>query len=231
MNAEEAQRFLRALAADMADGPRTLATVCRSAAKLLSLSGVAVVLIGADGSPSVACAHGVPVTVQDLELMVGEGPAGDAFTYGRPVLLSSLAEAADRWPEFARAGTAQGVEALYALPLQFGAARFGVLVLYQDRPELLEGDDYAAAILLADAVADLVLDLQAGASADTLAWALEVDDRRAVIHQATGMIAVQLDTPVAEALIRLRAHAFAADRPIDEVATDVVARRLRFERD
>ena len=35
--------------------------------------------------------------------------------------------------------------------------------------------------------------MQAGAVSESLAWGLEVDDYRAVVHQATGMISVQLD--------------------------------------
>jgi AmiR/NasT family two-component response regulator len=49
------------------------------------------------------------------------------------------------------------------------------------------------------------------------------------VHQATGMIAAQLNVGVAEALVRLRANAFATDRPIDQVATEVVTGRRRFE--
>ena len=52
---------------------------------------------------------------------------------------------------------------------------------------------------------------------------------RAEVHQASGMISVQLNVSLAEALVRLRAHAYAQERPIAEVAADVVARRLRFE--
>jgi hypothetical protein len=44
------------------------------------------------------------------------------------------------------------------------------------------------------------------------------------------MISVQLNVDLAEALARLRAHAFAQDRSVAEVADDVVARRLRFDR-
>jgi hypothetical protein len=51
---------------------------------------------------------------------------------------------------------------------------------------------------------------------------------RAQVHQAAGMISVQLGVSLAEALVRLRARAFAEDRLIAEVAADVVARRLRF---
>ncbi len=50
-----------------------------------------------------------------------------------------------------------------------------------------------------------------------------------VVHQASGMVAVQLDSTIAQALIRLRGYAYANDRPLAEVAQDVTARRLRFE--
>jgi hypothetical protein len=54
-------------------------------------------------------------------------------------------------------------------------------------------------------------------------------DLRFVVHQASGMVAAQIEVSVAEALIRLRAHAFANDRRLADVAADVVARRLRIE--
>ena len=45
------------------------------------------------------------------------------------------------------------------------------------------------------------------------------------------MITVQLGVTVAVALVRLRAYAYAHDRRLRDVATDVVARRLRFAPD
>ena len=54
---------------------------------------------------------------------------------------------------------------------------------------------------------------------------------RAEVHQATGMILAQLDIPAADAFVRLRAHAFAHQRPLAEVAADVVMRRLVFTDD
>jgi hypothetical protein len=104
-----------------------------------------------------------------------------------------------------------------------------VLVLYRDQPGVLGGDELSAASLVADVVTDQLLDLQAGAASESLAWGLEVDDYRAVVHQATGMISAQLNCAIGEALVRLRGHAFASDRPIDQVATDVVTRALRFD--
>ena len=42
---------------------------------------------------------------------------------------------------------------------------------------------------------------------------------------------VERDVTLAEALIRLRAHAYTTDRRLSEVAADVVAGRLHFDRD
>jgi len=87
----------------------------------------------------------------------------------------------------------------------------------------------ADAMEVADLVTQLVLVMQSEAATESVAWALDVSDHRAVVHQATGMIAVQIDGDVDEALVRLRAYSFSADRPIREVAEDVVAGQLRFD--
>jgi AmiR/NasT family two-component response regulator len=54
---------------------------------------------------------------------------------------------------------------------------------------------------------------------------------RAEIHQATGMVLMQLDVGADAALARMRAHAFVEGRLLIEVARDVVARRLLFTPD
>ena len=43
------------------------------------------------------------------------------------------------------------------------------------------------------------------------------------------MVSAQLGVSLAEALVRLRAHAYAVDRPVGELAADVVPRRRRLE--
>jgi hypothetical protein len=79
-------------------------------------------------------------------------------------------------------------------------------------------------------VAQTVLLLQADAPPDKLASELEAGGEfQYVVHQASGMISAQLDVSIAHALIRLRAYAFANDRPLTEVAGEVVARTLRFD--
>jgi AmiR/NasT family two-component response regulator len=122
-----------------------------------------------------------------------------------------------------------GVEAVFALPLQTAATKIGVLVLYRDKRGDLAADELGQALVVADMVTQLVLVMQSEAATESVAWALDVADHRAVVHQATGMIAVQIDAGVEEALVRLRAHSFAAARPIREVAEDVVTGDLRFD--
>jgi hypothetical protein len=230
LKAQDADQFLAALIGGSEDESPSLTTVCRSATKLLRMSGAAVVLMGDGTFPSVASAYGVSVAVQDLELTLGEGPAIDAYAEGRPVLVDHIGSVSSRWPQFGRAATEAGICSVYALPLQLGAIKLGVLVLYREQPAVLEGEDLSAALLVANLVTNQVIDIQAGAVSESLAWGLEVDDYRAVVHQATGMISVQLDCAIGEALVRLRGRAFATDQALDEVAADVVTGEMRFER-
>ncbi len=229
MRAEDREKFLAALLGASDESPRSLTVVCRTAARLLRVSGSAVVLMGEDTFPSVASAYGLSMTVQDLEFTLGEGPVRDAFSQGKPVLVDDISVLGSRWPQFSRAISEAGIHSMYALPLQLGAIKLGVLALYRDEAGFLEGEDLSAALLVADLVTNQVLDMQAGALSESLAWGLELDDYRAVVHQATGMISAQLDCPIGEALVRLRGRAFSLEQPIDLLAAAVVTGDLRFD--
>lgn len=54
-------------------------------------------------------------------------------------------------------------------------------------------------------------------------------DSRAAVHQAAGMLSVQLEVPLAEALTWMQAYAFVHGQFVAEVAAEVVARRLSFD--
>jgi len=125
---------------------------------------------------------------------------------------------------------AAGVRAVFGFPLQVGGVRLGALNLYRTRPGALGDEQHANALVMADVVAQAVLLLQANASPGEVSAELEAEaDFQYVVHQAAGMVAVQLNITVAQALVRLRAHAFAADEPLADVARDVVTRALRFD--
>ncbi len=229
MKIEDSERVRTALI-HCGDGESiTLATVCTNAAHLLGMAGVTVVLMGKTSTPSVACAYGVSGVVKDAELTLGEGPATDAYTEGLPILVDDLASYTDRWPQLAAALIDAGIRSTYGLPLHLGAIKLGAMVLYRDQPGVLDGEALSEAFLVASLITKVAIDMQADSTSDFLAWGLEVDDDRSVVHQATGMISVQLDCNVEEALLRLRGYAYSTDRSIGEVAVEVVTRKLRFD--
>jgi GAF domain-containing protein len=147
------------------------------------------------------------------------------------VLESDLDEpSTPRWPAFTGPAVAAGVRAVFGFPLHVGAVRLGALNLYRDQPGPLTDEQHADALVMADVAAQALLLLQADAPPGKLAAELEAGaDFQYVVHQASGMVAVQLDVGVDQALIRLRAHAFGNDRTLAEVGHDVVDRRLRFD--
>ena len=137
-----------------------------------------------------------------------------------------------RWPAFSPPALDAGARAVFGFPLQVGAVRLGALNLYRDRSGPLTVEQHADTLVMAGVAARALLAMQANASPGALAPELEVGgDFRYVVHQATGMVAAQVGCTVGEALVRLRAYAFATDRLLSDVADDVVARRLRFDED
>ena len=169
--------------------------------------------------------------LEDLQATLGQGPSAEVIRGDGPVLEGELAgaEALARWPQFAPAALARGVGAIFSVPVGMGAARLGALGLYRDRVGSLSSDQIDTLLLYADAVLMLALDERGGlapAAVDLVAAAF--DERRAEVHQAAGMVSVQLGVSLTDALVALRARAYAEGRTIAQVAADVVARRLSF---
>jgi hypothetical protein len=175
-------------------------------------------------------------TTADLEefvLTVGEGPSVDAFA-GGPVLVADLAapDSSARWPAFSTEAGAAGMRAAFALPLQVGGIRLGVISLYRTRAGPLGREQLADALVLADTACALLLDAAPGNPADPGALGPEqARPRHPEVHQATGMLIVQLGVTAAVALVRLRAYAYANNLRLQDVAREIVARRLRFHSD
>jgi hypothetical protein len=171
--------------------------------------------------------------IEDLQFVLGEGPGIDAFTTRRPVLVSDLADGpTGRWPGYTPAAREAGVRAVFAFPLQVGAGRLGVLDVFRVRPGPLSGDELRQALTFAEVAVTTLLDGQSAAPPGTAAGGLdEAMDSRAELFQAQGMVMVQLGIPITDALARMRAYAYAENRPLADVARDIVARRLHFDRD
>ena len=210
--------------------PARLGAACLSA---LPVSGVGVALMTADGPSGVvlAATDGRARQLEELQFALAEGPCVEASYSGHPVLQPDLAAAGSaRWPRFGAAALEAGVHAIFAFPLRVGAIRVGVLDLYRDTPGSLSALDLTDALAFADAATAVVLHLQDHDEHGDVDTALAGPiDSQAQVHQATGMITIQLGISLAEALLQLRAHAYATERTVSAVAADVVNRRVYFD--
>jgi hypothetical protein len=191
---------------------------------------------GAEAGHLMRATDEVSEHLAELEVTLGEGPCRDASTSGGPVLASELAQgqAVRRWPVFAPAACQAGAAAIFAFPLQVGAIRAGVMGLYRERPGSLSAFQLGDALVFADTATLLLLDAQDQARGDLGPQTGQPADltlHRAEIDQATGMLTEQLGVGIADAFVRLRAHAYVNDLRLADVARDIVARRLRLHPD
>jgi hypothetical protein len=216
------------LASAYADGgPVTVGHVCAAATASTGTDGAAIaVALTAAPRETIHSSDRTASDIEELSLTLGEGPCVDALSGGL-VLVSDLgaAQSVARWPAFAPAALEAGVQAIFALPLQVGAIRLGVLDLYRGSPGDLDPEQVLDALMLADTACALLLDTVPPSSGRLPEPA---SLQHPEVHQATGMISVQLGLSVALALVRLRAYAYAHNRRLRDVARDVVSRRLRF---
>ncbi|HLF98892.1 MAG TPA: GAF and ANTAR domain-containing protein [Acidimicrobiia bacterium] len=208
--------------------------LCEVCAEATGMTGAGIMLMSGDiRRGSVCTTDAVSARIEALQYALGEGPCMDAYRADRPVAAPDLRESGElRWLAFTGPALEAGARAVFGFPLQVGAVRLGALNLYRDHPGAMTDNQHADALVMADVAAQAVLILQATALPGHLAAALEASaDFQFVVHQASGMVAAQLDISVGQALIRLRAHAFGNDRSLAEVAEEVVARRLRMDAD
>ncbi|MGZ4517341.1 MAG: GAF domain-containing protein [Mycobacteriaceae bacterium] len=208
--------------------------LCQTCVEVLDVDGAAVAVMGgAQAREMVFVTDAVAQQLDELQFTLGEGPCVDAFRTREPVQVVDLDsdQAMERWPGFAREATLVGAHSVFAFPLQVGRVRFGVLELYRRTARALSDEAMTSALLIAETLVHAVLvDLAGQDSMSATPQNPEPLFGRREVHQATGMVAVQVGVPIPEALARLRAAAFASQRPILDVARDVVAGNIDFAR-
>ncbi|MFJ4407189.1 GAF and ANTAR domain-containing protein [Streptomyces sp. NPDC088910] len=211
--------------------------VAGEVAETLGVDGIAISAGSRPGASEVLWSSGAGARAfEDLQLTVGQGPGPDCLVGGTAVRVPDLGlTPAGRWPALLRETPALSVRAVFCFALRVGAITLGVLTLVRDAPGRLTPEQDGDAGVLAGLLTRRFLGLgdawtpsagRPGAPSDPALPAPAL--HQAVLHQATGMVSVQLAVPLAEALLRLRAYAYGNDRPLADVARDVVARRLRM---
>jgi hypothetical protein len=226
-------RAVLEIARDVRDDRALAEQVCRAYVAGLDVDGAAMSLLTASPLHQTLCATDATAELlEDLQFSLGEGACVEAALTGRPVLVPDLQHTtgASRWPIFAAAVVEQSdVGALFAVPLQWTTINLGVLDLYRKVPSSLSDAQLRDAMSAADMAALMLLGVRTDPGDGE--WLDHSLHGRAEIHQATGMVLVQLGVSATDALARMRAYAFVEQRLLSDVAHDVVSRRLRFTRD
>jgi hypothetical protein len=226
-------RALLEIAGDVEDERALAEQVCRAYVGGLDVDGAAISLQTASTASQTLCATDATAELlEDLQFSLGEGACVEAAVTGRPVLVADLQHSTEvrRWPTFAAAVVEQSeVGALFAVPLQWGTVNLGVLDLYRKAPGSLSEAQLRDVMSAADMAALMFLGVRTDPGDGV--WLDHSVHGRAEIHQATGMVLVQLGVSATDALARMRAYAFAEQRLLSDVAHDVVSRRLRFTLD
>ena len=174
----------------------------------------------------------------ELQFILGEGPCLDSITFRAPVLVADLADPDDiRWPAYGAAMLSYEIRSVFAMPVVVAGEHVGALDFFRAQAGRLSGEELTGAVAAAELASVPLMDLMAAdlqAAADdptSNAWAELSILSRAEVGQATGMLVAQLGVEPTEALVRLRAHAYATNRTATDVARDILDKRLRLEAD
>jgi GAF domain-containing protein len=213
------------------------ARLCALCVELLPVTGASISLMAQTAARRLLYASDdVARQLAEAQYTLGDGPCLRAFSTGTPILAADLSTSDDarQWPVFALRALESGAKAVFSFPLTLGAIAAGTLDLYRDSSGSLSGTETGAALLIADAATLGVLHLYAGRGESEYAegngdmdW-LGGESDHDEVHQATGMVMIQCDVGPEEALLILRARAFASGTALTALAREVVERRIEF---
>jgi GAF domain-containing protein len=187
-------------------------------------------VIGCDMAGITLLREGEPVTavftdsaapeIDTAQYETGSGPCLDAFHDGRVFRIDDTSADA-RWPEFAAAAVAAGVQSTLSLPLVVGETGLGALNLYSYDVDSFVDDDTAQVFA---AQASVVLaNSQAYWAAQELAAQLEEAlTSRAAIEQAKGILMATHRFSADDAFAWLRRESQNTNRKVRVVARDVI---------
>ena len=174
---------------------------------------------------------------QELEviaLAARVGPCFEAVATGQPVVNTSPQDASERWPAFASAALAAGIQGVHAFPMRLRSEVIGSMNLMWRSEHPLDEDDVAIASALTSVATMSLLHERTPRQREIVAEQLHrtLNDR-IVVEQAKGVAAETLFVDVAEAFELMTTHARVTGIPLTHVARDLlerpaqVAERLR----
>lgn len=204
--------------------------LARPIVEALPVTGAAISTMGDFlGNETVSATDALAARIDELQFDLGEGPCWDAMKLARPVLEPDVrTHPSGVWPAFSDAIRGDEIGAIFAFPLVIGPLRLGALDLYSAQPLTLSDLHAKQSAAFASVVSRLVLHRALQQVGRDESPEADVRFSRRTVHQATGMVLAQLNLPPDEARLVIQAHAFAVGRSMQEIAEDIVERRLNF---
>jgi hypothetical protein len=232
---DTASRFTKALDAESSaqhDDPDLLPVrLARAAAAVLPVDGVGLSIHrGPDLRTPLAASTEVASLAESLQFTAGTGPCLLAAESRYPVFATEEL-LARRWPIFHDLlVTETPMRSVLALSLPDPLKGVAGMDLFSTDPDGATAIDPFEARLVAGLVSERL-----GSAGDWSPWPSIEEPvwvrtpaarRRSRLWMAVGMVMSALHVPFPDALALLRAHAYATDRTADDLAADLVARRI-----
>lgn len=207
-------------------------SLCAPFLTVVPVTGAAIsVLVPEMAQTTICSSNDTAARLDELQFDLGEGPCWQSLALRTPVIFADVQnDPHSEWPHFGaavrRAPVADEVGSMYAFPLFIGSLDIGAVDLYShDARELTpveveDGRDLATVVSW-QVIRRMLSDF------DETGLGNSPHSRREV-HQATGMVLAQLDISAADAAMLLKAHAFTTGRSVNDIAADVIDRRLTF---
>jgi hypothetical protein len=203
---------------------------CESAVAAADVDGGGLALLSSRGVRSVVfTSDDVSRALEELQIDLAEGPCIDAATRRAPVMVGNLQEQrqdfATRWPFLLPRIDALGVRGVFAFPLLVGPMVLGTLELYRRARGLLDESQVSATVQSTVELGRTILALSDPAGFG------EMGQPGAFVHQAAGMVMIQIDGTIEEAMAYLRARAFVEGLSLVDLSSAVVRGERRFRKD
>lgn len=211
---------------DITDMLHQLAVHC---VELLDAAAAGFMLSDQRGSLQVIASSTERTRLLELfQIQADEGPCLDGFRTGELVLVPDLADAADRWPNFAPEALQEGFRSVHAVPMRLRHQVIGALNLFGSRPGLLDEQDLSVARALADVATIAILQERAVRNSEVLTEQLQTAlNNRITIEQAKGVLAHARNVNMDQAWELIRDHSRSTRTRAGEIAHQLVTGHLR----
>ena len=212
------------------DAPTAGGRVCSVARELLGAATVGILLELGEARVPVDGVDEWGEALDEAQLLSGEGPTVEAIAAVEPIMLDDVASAGAfaRWPGSVARLAEGGIAAVFAFPMRVGGVRVGVLTAYRTSSGPLDHAQFTDGIVIAS-LATLLLMVDGPGDAAAVGILGENLESNSRLMIAAGIVAEQIDITVADALVRIRAHAYTAGARLDDVVRAVIDQTLVLE--